>query len=498
VKFNERDFRLYPRRPQAVRTDGPRAWSIAFKQVLYFARMSRKVTRRASSGSSSRPRKPYHQRCAVRVIYSQNKTRGQWKAHGQYLMREAATGNHQDHGAFNEVEPVKDLVARLEEWQKSGDQRLFKFIVSPEFGDRVDLQRLTRELMTRMERGSATHLEWVAVSHFNTEHPHVHVALRGRRADGSPLSLGRDYVKHGIRTVAEELCTRQLGYRTALDAAEAYRHELRQFRYTSLDRMINRGSTAMPTQESGDQSHFVIRLNPGHPTSFDFPKSVAHHIAARLLRLKAMGLAETADGETWRVRGDFESILRAMQRANDRQKMLAAHGSLLSDERLQLVVEDLRKLEKLEGRVVLHAEEEGGLEAGRFYLLIEGTDGRLHHVYYTPEIHYARSLGKLRTNAFIRLHRVVNEDKGPMLEVQDFGDAEALLKNRRHLLDTRRQLSRRGIIPTEDGWNGWLGRYQSALVDAVEGVTRERDSKLEIEPDRGSRSRRGLRNNLQR
>ena len=155
MNFNDREFRLYPRRPRSVRSDGPRVWSIAFKQVLYFARMSRKATRSTSPASSSRPRKPYRQRCAVRVTYSQNKTRGQWKAHGRYLMREAATGNVQNQGAFNQVEPVKNLMATLEEWQKSGDQRMFKFIISPEFGDRVDLERLTRDLMARMERDLA-------------------------------------------------------------------------------------------------------------------------------------------------------------------------------------------------------------------------------------------------------------------------------------------------------------------------------------------------------
>ena len=150
------------------------------------------------------------------------------------------------------------------------------------------------------------------------------------------------------------------------------------------------------------------------------------HIAARLVTLKSMGLAEATNDNASHVRRDFETILRAMQRANDRQKMLTAHGALLSDEPLQLVVEDVRKLEMLEGRVVLHGGEEGGLEAARFYLLVEGTDGRLHHVYYTPEIHYARSLGKLRTSAFIRLRRVVAEDNGVTLEVQDLGDAEKL------------------------------------------------------------------------
>ena len=279
MNFSEREFRLYPRRPRAVRVDGPRAWSLAFKQVLYFARMSRKsnADRRASSGSSSHSRKPYNQRCAVRVIYSQNKTRGQWKAHGRYLMREAAIRNGQNCGAFNQDQQVTDLVAKLDEWQKSGDQRLFKFIISPEFGDRVNLQQLTRDLMARMERDMATRLEWLAVSHFNTGHPHVHIALRGRRGDGSALTLGRDYVKHGIRTVAEGLCTRQLGYRTSLDAAEAYRREVHQFRYTSLDRMINRGNQAREIGRAIEESsHFTIHLNENQPGSQSFPRSIAN------------------------------------------------------------------------------------------------------------------------------------------------------------------------------------------------------------------------------
>jgi hypothetical protein len=134
--------------------------------------------------------------------------------------------------------------------------------------------------------------------------------------------------------------------------------------------------------------YFTIRLNPNRPHLHRFPKSVAGNIAARLLTLRDMGLAETTDGDSWRVRCDFESILRAMQRANDWQKMLAAHGALLSDERLQLVVADLRKLKSLEGRVVLHGEEEAGQEVGRIYLLLEGTDDRRQTA---PRILHARN-----------------------------------------------------------------------------------------------------------
>jgi hypothetical protein len=69
---------------------------------------------------------------------------------------------------------------------------------------------------------------------------------------------------------------------------------------------------------------------------------VEQHIAERLRVLESMGLAESTGPNRWRVRRDFEHILRAMQRSADRQKTLAAHGALMSDERLPLTVLDLR------------------------------------------------------------------------------------------------------------------------------------------------------------
>lgn len=258
----------------------------------------------------------------------------------------------------------------------------------------------------------------------------------------------------------------------------------------SITGVINRRSGAREARGDREQpSYFTLHLIENQSSAQSFPKSIAHYIAARLLTLKAMGLAETTDGNSWRVRCDFEMILRAMQRANDRQKMLAAHGALLSDERLQLVAEDLRQLELLEGRVVLHGEEEAGIDPGRFYLLLEGTDGRLHHVYYTREIHYARSIGKLRTNAFIRLRRVSIEGGPQTLEVEDFGDAERLLQNVRYFLDTLQDRNRQGIATAQDGWAGWLGRYQSKLVHFAQQTQRQPARRIQIEPTGGFRGR---------
>jgi len=117
----------------------------------------------------------------------------------------------------------------------AGDPRLFKLIISPEFGDRVNLKKFTRDLMAEMQRDLGTRLEWVAAEHHNTEYPHVHVALRGIDQKGRPFRMEREYIQHGIRRHAEDLATARLGYRTRHDAEEAQRREVHQKRYTSLD-----------------------------------------------------------------------------------------------------------------------------------------------------------------------------------------------------------------------------------------------------------------------
>ncbi len=150
------------------------------------------------------------------------------------------------------------------------------------------------------------------------------------------------------------------------------KHPQQQYerRFTSLDRAINRANS-VEMADSRSAEHFVIRR-----TGQNAGRAREQHIDARLFVLQQMGLAEPAGLQEWNVRRDFETVLKAMQRTSDRQKTLASHGALLSDERLPLVVLDLRKLKTLEGRVLAHGEEETGKGAGRHYLLLEGSNGR--------------------------------------------------------------------------------------------------------------------------
>src|SRR5207253_6495970 len=161
---------------------------------------------------------------------------------------------------FDSFDQSIPIAATLAQWQSSGDPRLFKIIISPEFGDRLDLEKLTRELMERMEVDLGTKLQWVATIHDNTQYPHVHVALRGARDDGRGLRLDRDYVKNGIRANAQDAATAQIGYRTQLDAQEAQRRETDQKRFTSLDRILARNNQ---TDSGGSQQvdSFVVDLS---------------------------------------------------------------------------------------------------------------------------------------------------------------------------------------------------------------------------------------------
>jgi type IV secretory pathway VirD2 relaxase len=455
---DEPEIRLRPPKPK-VRNDGM-VWAIAFKRIIHYARISRKASaQKAGVGSAKavNPARARFQRCAVRVSYSGNATAGQWRAHGRYAARESATieDDQKTVGFTGEGKGI-DMAARLNEWQAAGDERLWKLILSPEFGDRIDLERLTREVMNRMQQDAYTQFEWVAVVHQNTEHPHVHVALRGKTADGRQLKFGRGYIKEEIRAIAEDYCTQQLGYRTELDAAEAERREIKEKRFTSLDRSILRRSRGT---EGGWLSVGQTSPAPGSGPE----KRHEAHLVSRLAVLQTMGLARNMGGNGWQVRADFEGVLRAMQRAADHQKTLNAHGVLMSDERLSIAVLDWRQTPAVEGRVLVHGQED---TSGRSYVMLEGTEGRVHFVYYTPEVEAARAQGRLRTNSFVRLRRLF-VDGSPSLETEDLGRADDLLKNREYLHDTAQKVMRQGIIPAEDGWGGWLGKYQAAVCEAA-------------------------------
>ena len=125
------------------------------------------------------------ERSTVKASYARNARGASWGAHGTYLAREGAQREGAMARGFDAEHDDVDLTATLQQWQQAGDRRLWKFIVSPEHGARLDLPAHTRALVARMERDLGTHLEWAAIDHHNTDNAHVHLLVRGRDTGGA-------------------------------------------------------------------------------------------------------------------------------------------------------------------------------------------------------------------------------------------------------------------------------------------------------------------------
>jgi hypothetical protein len=114
-------------------------------------------------------------------------------AHLRYLQRDGVTKDGekgQVYSASRDVEDGPEFVERGRE-----DRHQFRFIVSTEDGVELsDPRATTRDLMKQMEADLDTKLDWIAVDHHNTGHPHTHIIVRGMTDDAKSLNIAGDYI----------------------------------------------------------------------------------------------------------------------------------------------------------------------------------------------------------------------------------------------------------------------------------------------------------------
>jgi hypothetical protein len=119
-------------------------------------------------------------------------------AHLRYLERDGVTKDGEKGRVYSAFENEADGKAFVERGRD--DRHQFRFIVAPEDGaDMADMRSFTRDLMKQVEQDLDTRLDWVAVDHHNTGHPHTHVIVRGVLDDGRILNIAGDYIAHGVR-----------------------------------------------------------------------------------------------------------------------------------------------------------------------------------------------------------------------------------------------------------------------------------------------------------
>jgi type IV secretory pathway VirD2 relaxase len=420
-----------------------------------------KHARNKPKGKSTPVRRPgaarYMQRAAVRMTYSRNQVAGQWGAYGRYITRESATMVNPLGQAFDATGQAVNAPAVMSAWQKAGDEHVFKFILSPEFGDRMDLRSYTRDVVVALERDLGTKLQWVAADHYNTDQPHVHLAVRGRDETGHTLRIPREYVRQQLRVRTSEVATKHIGLRTELDAAEAFDRQIHQQRFTDLDRRLIRMANATPKAVVDLTS--AIGARAARET-----KDMRLREIKRLTHLESMGLAKRVGAMQWTLDAGLENVLRQRQMADDRLKTLYQARQVLSDPRLQIVSTDLKDAGHVAGRLIGTGLDE---QTDRAYMLVESTDGRVHYLYQPIGAQTARHEG-LSVGSFVEVEtkKTENEQQKPILKTRfrNHGDAEERLHDSKHLAgQVFAYVERTGGLPPVEPWSGWVGKYQAAL-----------------------------------
>jgi type IV secretory pathway VirD2 relaxase len=285
--------------------------------------------------------------------------------HITYLKREGVTKDGRDASMFDRETEGIDGRAFAE--QCEDDRHHFRFIVSPEdAGQMEDLRAFTRDLMATAERDLGTELDWVGVDHWNTDNPHIHVLVRGKADDGKDLVISRDYISRGLRGRAEELVGLDLGPRSEKEIAAGLDLEVKAERWTNLDRAL---------RDYADKTLGLADLRPGAPDIED--RELKRRMIGRVQTLERFGLAERLAPSVWQLKPGMEDSLRDLAIQGDIIKTMhrAVGGQTRASSDFAI---EAQLAEPILGRLVergLHNEL-----SGEAYAIIDGTDGRLHHL----------------------------------------------------------------------------------------------------------------------
>lgn len=289
--------------------------------------------------------------------------------HIAYLKREGVAQDGADARMFDAQSDAADERAFAERCED--DRHHFRFIVSPEDAAQLkDLRSYTRELMVDVERDLGTRLDWVATDHWNTDNPHVHVLIRGKADDGQDLVISRAYISRGFRDRAAERATLELGPRSELEIRTALEKEVDAERWTGLDRAL---------RSLADENGGVADLRPGGTSE----EPDRRRLLGRAKKLERLGLAEQVGPASWTLKPGLEKSLRDLSIRGDIIKTMhrALAGAGRKPDVTGFALHGEGSADQVLGRLVtrgLHDELKGSA-----YAIVEGVDGRIHHLQFS-------------------------------------------------------------------------------------------------------------------
>ncbi|MCD6040237.1 MAG: hypothetical protein K0S27_1637 [Gammaproteobacteria bacterium] len=217
--------------------------------------------------------------------------------------------------------------------------------------------------------------------------------------------MDRDYLSHGIRHRSQELATLKLGLRLNHERVQARQRQLEYEYITELDRSLRYKAVNSIVNFSqpvvGDSAARALRLLE----------------IGRLKCLEGHGLAEKVGKKMWRLSDKLEPTLREMQLSHDIIKSRARHH-------IQTLTHDIPTPTQIQERQALTGKVVGmGLEnewQDKRYLLLEGTDGKVHYIQATPSIVKARDNFEFANGHVITLEKkkIANRESQPIEYIQ--------------------------------------------------------------------------------
>ena len=289
---------------------------------------------------------------------------GAARAHLKYIVRDGVTREGAPGRLYDANGDDADGSAFLDRSEK--DPHQFRFVVSADEGARLaDLKPFIRDLLAQMERDLDTKLDWVAVDHFNTGHPHTHIVIRGRDRNGEDLVMARDYISHGVRARAQALITLELGPETEVERVQKLFNEVGQERLTRLDRSLiaraKDGILVVSAAEEADPVQQTLRVG-------------------RLKTLERLGLAKERQQGVWALDAGAESKLRQLGERADKFKMMQR---ALKEAGIERAAASMALFERGPRKAPLIGKVVGvGLVdeiTDRTWVVVDAVDGRVHY-----------------------------------------------------------------------------------------------------------------------
>jgi len=344
--------------------------SAALRQALSSAIGSSAKRPRHGRGNGVRAAGKHAQRVIVkaRVVPVRSKSPAKaMREHLTYMARDSAARDGETGRLFNGAGELDAAATDAFAERGLSCRHQFRFIVSPERGGDLDLERFTRELVRSMERDLGTRLDYAAAVHHDTDQPHVHLVVNGRDARGGDLVISRDYLGNGMRYRAMELATNALGYRSDLDILQSLTRDVHAERFTALDRRLQGMAQRHP------DGIIDLRVTPADPRA-----ALQRRLyLGRLAYLTDNGLARTICEGTWKLEGDALDRLRGLTRHREIQRHVERH--LESDERPGSidVIDKAKFASPVTGRVL--GRGVANELTGTAYLAVGGLDGKTYY-----------------------------------------------------------------------------------------------------------------------